>query len=102
MSRSRLSATAVLPEHEAVEKVGDDEGVDGPLGARVDMRNAMQDSYLGWGSSGLGENGMVPPPSPLPGSNANASTGRARWGSGHYYKVPFLYLCVCVCVCVLM
>lgn len=72
--RLRLSATAVLPEHEEVCKVGDQV---------PDMRDMRQDSYLGWGS-GVGDSGMPPPP-PLGGGGAE----RARRGSGHYYKVRF-------------
>ena len=70
--RLRLSATAVLPEHEEVVKVGDQV---------PDMRDMRQDSYLGWGS-GVGDSGMPPLP-PLGGGGAE----RARRGSGHYYKV---------------
>ena len=87
--RLRLSATAVLPEHEEVCKVGDQV---------PDMRDMRQDSYLGWGS-GVGDSGMPPPP-PLGGGGAE----RARRGSGHYYKVRASggeglrcwYTCVCV------
>lgn len=70
--RLRLSARAVLPEHEAVEKVGDQP---------PDMRDMRQDSYLGWGS-GVGDAGMPPPP---PVGAEGGARGRAI--SGNTYKV---------------
>lgn len=72
---SRLSASAVLPEDEAVEKVREE---------RILRRD---DSYLGWGT-GSGGDGGGPPAPPPPGAGA---PGRRRWGSGHYYKVCVLY-----------
>lgn len=63
---SRLSASAVLPEDEAVDKVG------------ILRRD---DSYLGWGTGEGGDGAPAPPP---PGTG---TPGRRRWGSGHYYKV---------------
>lgn len=100
LRRSLLSASAVLPENEAVEnnelkrsdgmeaRVGEGggEGAGGGVGGGAD---------LGWGGTAevANEGVMPPPPPPPPPLGTGGFSTRARWGSGHYYTVRvFVFL----------
>lgn len=91
LRQSRLSASAVLPENEAVEDdnldpapsagAGSGLGGDGGIGGSAD---------LGWGGgNGAVDDGAMPPPPPPPPLGGGSVATRARWGSGHYYTVRF-------------
>lgn len=84
--KSRLGATAVLPENEAVEKV-QDQARHTELGQILGSGRAGGYADLGWGGE-TGSAGANQPPPPAPGASGGPT--RARWGSGHYYTVSAL------------
>lgn len=71
-----LGATSVVPEHEAVEKVGDTRSPP-ESGDELSGGRRVGGPDLGWGNE-----------QPLPpASGGGSGPTRGRWGSGHFYTV---------------